>query len=146
MIEHGQFLEQHSAYLATPAWRDRREAVLERDGGRCKARLEVCTGGAQQIHHLSYRHWRNEPLFDLIAVCSACHDEITRMDRGATFEDILATRHANDQAALREELVRLKALLARHGDALDDPSRALAYRNIAATVDDIERTLADVTA
>jgi 5-methylcytosine-specific restriction endonuclease McrA len=145
MIDHSEFLEQHSAYLASPQWHERRDAVLARDRGRCQARLEVCTSGAQQVHHLSYRHWRNEPLFELIAVCSACHDEITRMDRGATLDDILVGRRAKAQAAARQELERLKELLARHGDALDDPSRALAYRNIAATVDDIERRLAEAS-
>jgi hypothetical protein len=41
----------------------------------------VCRGRASQVHHLTYKHLRNEPLFELISVCVPCHDAITAMDR-----------------------------------------------------------------
>lgn len=81
-----EWLEQHARYLASAAWEERRSAVLQRDKYQCQARLERCTQKATQVHHLSYRHWRNEPLFDLASVCWVCHEEITRMDRGKLVE------------------------------------------------------------
>jgi hypothetical protein len=72
---------EHSAYTQTSVWYRRRDYVLSRDNYRCQAFLPGCTRKAEQVHHLSYSHWKNEPLFDLVAVCTFCHDEITRMDR-----------------------------------------------------------------
>jgi 5-methylcytosine-specific restriction endonuclease McrA len=77
-----EWLAEHEKYLASDAWAERRAAALLRDKGQCQAQLDGCTGRASQVHHLTYRHWRNEPLFDLASVCTRCHDQITRMDRG----------------------------------------------------------------
>jgi len=77
-----EWLAAHARYLESTAWDERRSAVLQRDKFQCQARLDRCTSKATQVHHLSYRHWRNEPLFDLISVCERCHQEITRMERG----------------------------------------------------------------
>jgi 5-methylcytosine-specific restriction endonuclease McrA len=77
-----EWLAQHERYLASSAWQLRRAAVLLRDKYLCQAGLDQCASKATQVHHLTYRHWRNEPLFDLMSVCGRCHDEITRMERG----------------------------------------------------------------
>lgn len=71
-MDDAQWFAEHTAYLATPEWAFRRGQVLNRDGYRCQARLKGCRGEATQVHHLTYRHWRNEPLFDLTSVCSTC--------------------------------------------------------------------------
>jgi hypothetical protein len=76
-------LTAHANYLATPEWKTKRRKVLERDNWICQAKLPCCTGRAEQAHHLTYDHWGSEPLFDLISVCTSCHDQITRMDREA---------------------------------------------------------------
>lgn len=81
MAERNWF-EEHAEYLATIEWDAKRRSVLERDRSRCQAGLPGCNGEATQAHHLTYKHWRNEPLFDLISVCIPCHDAITEMDRG----------------------------------------------------------------
>lgn len=73
---------EHSAYLRTSLWMRRRDYVFARDNNRCQAFLPGCTRRAEQIHHLTYAHWKNEPLFDLISLCTACHEQITAMDRG----------------------------------------------------------------
>lgn len=78
-----EWFAEHSKYLASPEWEAKRRRVLERDKSLCQAGLWGCDGTAQQVHHLTYRHWRNEPLFDLISVCRSCHEEITQMDRAA---------------------------------------------------------------
>lgn len=66
------------AYMQTPKWRAKREAVMRRDNGVCQACLSA---RASDVHHLTYNHLFDEPLFDLIAVCRPCHDRITAMDR-----------------------------------------------------------------
>lgn len=116
MIEHAQFLELHAAYLATAAWKLRRVAVLERDKHQCQARLDGCTRTAIEVHHLSYRHWRNEPLFDLTSVCPTCHAEITRMDRGE-LDTIVASQQAKVLEEHRGLLAFYKAQLAQTPDA-----------------------------
>lgn len=61
---------RYSAYLETPQWKSKRARVLERDGYVCQACLRR---EATQAHHLTYERVFNEPAFDLIAVCDACH-------------------------------------------------------------------------
>ena len=80
-LDADEFWRLHQAYLGTDDWQRRRDAVLHRDRFVCQAALAGCTGWASHVHHLTYAHWRNEPLFDLIAVCGECHEQITTMDR-----------------------------------------------------------------
>jgi hypothetical protein len=72
---------RYTAYMASDAWWDRRCRRIELDGYQCRAKLSGCTHHAEQVHHLTYAHLGNEPLFDLISVCTSCHDTITAMDR-----------------------------------------------------------------
>jgi 5-methylcytosine-specific restriction endonuclease McrA len=74
--------QYYNAYLLSPVWRNKRALVLRRAGGVC----EGCGAhGAAQVHHLRYpqecwpgsEQWiAQEKLFDLRAVCLACHDDI----------------------------------------------------------------------
>lgn len=80
-VEKAAWLEEHNKYLKSPAWLKKRERVLKRDEHTCQASIKCDGGFANQVHHLNYDHWQNEPLFDLRAVCTPCHQEITRMDR-----------------------------------------------------------------
>jgi len=66
----------YHAYLATPEWRGRADAVLARDDRRCQACYPGCTGRATQVHHRTYDNIYNEPLFDLVAVCKPCHERL----------------------------------------------------------------------
>jgi 5-methylcytosine-specific restriction endonuclease McrA len=72
----------YNAYLESPEWAKRRALVLRRALGKCEAILSSrCWGSANQVHHLTYEHVGNEPLFELVAICEACHEGITEMDR-----------------------------------------------------------------
>ncbi len=76
------YLERHSRreldsqrfydeYLASPEWKERRKLVLDRANGLC----EGCRKAkANEVHHLTYRNFGEEFLFQLVAVCTACHD------------------------------------------------------------------------
>jgi len=68
-----QFFRQHNDYLKTDAWRAKRAKVLKRDGNLCQACLE---NAATQVHHLSYKNWQEEPLFELVSICEPCHKKI----------------------------------------------------------------------
>lgn len=73
-----EWWEKYTEYLNSPQWASKRQRVLERDGHVCQACL---IRDAREVHHLTYKHVFNEPLFELIAVCKVCHDAITAMDR-----------------------------------------------------------------
>lgn len=80
--ESERWWSEYDAYLRSDKWRfDKREPVLRRDEYLCQARLSCCTNEATQVHHTTYRHVFDEPLFDLVAVCRECHQEITAVDR-----------------------------------------------------------------
>ena len=69
----------YSAYLASSTWRIRRQSVMRRARGIC----EACQiAAATEVHHLTYAHVGREPLFELVAICLKCHEQITSWDRG----------------------------------------------------------------
>lgn len=61
---------EYDAYLQTTAWRLKRQAVMSRAHNWCEG---CATRPATQVHHLSYAHVGHELLFELVAVCDACH-------------------------------------------------------------------------
>jgi len=69
--EKEDWFREHNAYLQTQAWREKRALVIK----RCKGICEGC-GVAQvtQVHHLTYEHWRDELLWELVGVCDDCHE------------------------------------------------------------------------
>ena len=66
------------AYYLSNEWEIRRKLVLNRDKYICQSCL---SNKATQVHHLTYKHFKNEPLFDLISICEFCHLQVTKMDR-----------------------------------------------------------------
>lgn len=80
-LKRGDFWTQYKEYLESDKWKGKREKVLERDGRQCQACLD---NPANEVHHLTYKHLYNEPLFELVSVCKLCHDHITKLDREKT--------------------------------------------------------------
>lgn len=74
--------ETYTSYIASNEWKNKRKLVLERDKFICQACLIV---KATQVHHITYKHLMNEPLFELVSVCQPCHVKITIMDKGEYF-------------------------------------------------------------
>lgn len=64
------FQKEYVNYLSSPKWKERRERVLQRANYLCEGCLE---NRATTVHHLNYRHIYHEMLFDLVALCHACH-------------------------------------------------------------------------
>jgi hypothetical protein len=68
-----EWLREHDLYLQTPQWRLKRKAVLD----RCHYVCEGCgMQSAVQVHHLTYTHWKNEFLFQLVGLCAGCHERL----------------------------------------------------------------------
>lgn len=77
------WFDVYAEYLASPEWDERRRLVLERAGGIC----EGCRRArATQVHHTTYKHAGDELLFELVAVCNACHERL-HPHMTATFEE-----------------------------------------------------------
>ena len=53
-----------------------RVAARRRSGGRCEAKLRVCTETAAHFHHRKLRRHKDHTLANCLHVCSACHDHI----------------------------------------------------------------------
>lgn len=77
ITEDQQWWKRYNEYLSSPAWKAKARFVLTRD--------PICQGcgvaSSVQVHHTTYKHIFHEPLFELVALCVKCHDEITAMDR-----------------------------------------------------------------
>lgn len=85
--QNQEWWDWYNGYCRTAEWQARRTAVFNRDNFMCQACLQR---PAEQVHHLTYKHVGNEPLFDLVSVCTRCHNTITEMER-----DREADRHDN---------------------------------------------------
>jgi 5-methylcytosine-specific restriction endonuclease McrA len=63
---------RYESHLASPKWRSIRARVMQRARGVC----EGCgTADATEVHHLTYKHLGDELLFELVALCSECHEK-----------------------------------------------------------------------
>ena len=63
----------YEKYLQSPAWRRKRDAVIQRDGDQC-----ICGAQAVELHHKTYDNIGKEPLFDLVMLCEECHKRLHR--------------------------------------------------------------------
>jgi 5-methylcytosine-specific restriction endonuclease McrA len=75
--KQGTWWDEYRAYLSSPEWKAKRTKVLARDKYVCQACL---SRPATEIHHLTYDHVGNEPLFELTSVCATCHEQLTELD------------------------------------------------------------------
>lgn len=63
----------YNAYLQSPAWRQRRAEVLQRDHYTCQ---QCHHARARHVHHLTYDRVGNEHPSDLLSLCEPCHQAI----------------------------------------------------------------------
>ena len=64
---------RYDSYISSPEWARIRNSVLERDQFFCQG---CGHHGANEVHHLTYEHMGQEFLFELVSVCSNCHDRL----------------------------------------------------------------------
>lgn len=70
--------KEYAEYLGSEKWARIRSRVMERAGGVCEGCLER---PATQAHHLTYEHLFDEFVFELVALCTTCHDRLHAEDR-----------------------------------------------------------------
>ncbi len=70
-VENQKWWNEYTAYLNSPEWKARRSLVLKRAKNICEGCL---LASAVQVHHTTYEHVRNELLFELVALCTSCHN------------------------------------------------------------------------
>jgi hypothetical protein len=64
---------EYDAHIRSAEWSILRSKVMRRAGGVC----EGCGDRRPtQVHHLTYERFGREMLFDVAAVCDACHEAI----------------------------------------------------------------------
>jgi len=69
--------KEYYEYLKSDKWKLKRQKVMLRDKNICQACL---TRQATDVHHLTYKHIYNEPLFDLVAICRPCHEKLHELE------------------------------------------------------------------
>lgn len=78
LIESAPNVAANDPHYSSDKWAQLRTLILERAGGVC----EGCgTARATQVHHLHYRTFGNEFLWDLRAVCRDCHERVHGIQR-----------------------------------------------------------------
>jgi hypothetical protein len=73
----------YGRYLESDVWKNTRNRVYEEKGRECAAKLSVCDGRAESVHHRSYDHLGVEPMWDLTPVCNSCHNVLHRLEDGS---------------------------------------------------------------
>jgi len=64
---------EYIEYLKSQDWRDRRKELMSEANWECNQ----CGEKATQLHHISYENLGEEELdYDVIALCTDCHNEI----------------------------------------------------------------------
>jgi 5-methylcytosine-specific restriction endonuclease McrA len=75
-----RYVEMHGEYedyLKSEQWKKLRLQILERDSGTC----QICGDKAETVHHLTYKHLKNEYLFELVSLCATCHKNEYHQDK-----------------------------------------------------------------
>ena len=75
-IEQRLLKEEYARYLKSPKWRAKWQAVMKRDGYKCR----FCGKKAVNVHHLTYARIFNEQPYDLVAICKSCHETLHKLD------------------------------------------------------------------
>lgn len=87
---------ERAPYYESAEWGAKRAIVMKRAAGVCEGCGERA---ATQVHHLSYDHFGDEFLWELVAICNDCHERV----------------HADHHAEEEEERQRLSRLIYGEG-------------------------------
>ena len=71
LAERGPRGIPYRVYLKTTYWKRVRRRTLARDKGLCVR----CKGRATEVHHVSYERLGREDSWDVVSLCSACHEK-----------------------------------------------------------------------
>lgn len=77
----------YDAYLSNDEWKQKRQKVLRRAGGKCEGCADAA---ASEVHHTTYAHVGDEFLFELVALCEPCHRRFHSRQSASPDEDVFA--------------------------------------------------------
>ncbi len=66
-----EWRQLYHEYIDSEEWKALRKIILERDNYNC----QICNEKARDVHHLTYKHLKNEFHFELVALCRDCHEK-----------------------------------------------------------------------
>ncbi|MBI2254749.1 MAG: hypothetical protein HYU58_09035 [Proteobacteria bacterium] len=89
--------EDYELYRRRKIWKNLRDAVLDRDGGKCVR----CQGDADYVHHRSYSRevMEGKCLEGLVSICEGCHDYIHFAENGVWRDPRLTEKLLQDTEA-----------------------------------------------
>lgn len=63
----------YKQYIKSDEWKVKRESAIKNANGKC----QLCGKDTSffDVHHNSYKNLGNEPLSDIVALCSGCHKD-----------------------------------------------------------------------
>ena len=70
---------QYLIYLKSNEWKRKKEYF--RESKLYKNGCHICSSLPVDIHHKSYKRFKNERLSDLVALCRSCHNDVHNMVR-----------------------------------------------------------------
>jgi hypothetical protein len=107
---------EYEAYLASPEWALKREAVRERSQNTCE-RCHIRPH--EETHHITYVRVGHEDLTDLLGVCCECHDWLHGRDNRTSLplnsSHIALTAYREDEPRRLDRLSRVVTRLQSRG-------------------------------
>jgi 5-methylcytosine-specific restriction endonuclease McrA len=80
-------IDAYQAYLRSKAWAAKRNQAIDAAGHKC----QTCgSREALQVHHMTYKRLKNEPLSDLRVLCVDCHKNAHESDGKAVSDSTAA--------------------------------------------------------
>lgn len=72
-MKKSQRRKDYEAYLKTAVWKQKRQVALEHADHKC----QLCSCAEDlQVHHNTYKNFKNEPESDLVVLCKFCHQNL----------------------------------------------------------------------
>jgi hypothetical protein len=68
-----EFWQKWDSHMKSDKWKAIRKKVISRCNGICEGCL---VNPVQQVHHVTYAHLGNEFCFELLGLCSECHNRL----------------------------------------------------------------------
>lgn len=81
--DKAEWFREHDEYLNSDKWRQKRQKVIQRCRGVCEGCMDA---PVQHVHHITYEHWKDELLFELLGLCEPCHERAHGRSLGAQAE------------------------------------------------------------
>lgn len=76
-----QYKKEYKDYINSSNWKQKRKLVIERCGNKCEGcRLK----NVEDVHHVTYKNFGDEFLFELLGLCKQCHLKIHKDDKKST--------------------------------------------------------------